>query len=595
MALEISNSFLKLSFEPEGGLITLLDLRTGRVFRQFAANPFAVAEVPQVDPSGRAINARLAVKTTRPALFDLRIVLEPERPEVTVEIAEVGEVGTTVRYPQPFLTDRDTWLVLAMEEGLVFPVADPTSTPPKEIVMYSGHLYGMAWFGQCQGLEGPGVLTIVETPTDARLGNDTRDDGLVSTGLIWEPSLGRLSYPRRVRYVVLERGGYLAQALRYREHVRRQGYLVTLREKRDANPNVDRLIGAVNVWTWVPNKIEMARRLKELGVDRVLWSNADTAEVVRAVNELGYLSSVYDIYQDLYPPNSPMRGSWLRDGWPEELMRNADGSFVKAWEHRTPYGNYQSGARCGMAEVAQARKHIAADLAEKPYLGRFIDTVTATAWRECYDPAHPASRAQDRDWRMKLLALCSQEFGLVTGTEDCIDECVPFVHFNEGKLSINPHRLPDAGRDMIKYKPPTPEFVKYQVSPYFRVPLWELVYHDCVVSHWYWGDYSNKAPEFWDQRDLFNVLYATPPMWMFDNPIWGQHQQRFLKCYQDVVPVITPLGYEAMTSHRFLTEGHTVQESVFSNGTRLVVNFGPEPFVDQDGTVVAPKGYRAVP
>ena len=51
---------------------------------------------------------------------------------------------------------------------------------------------------------------------------------------------------------------------------------------------------------------------------------------------------------------------------------------------------------------------------------------------------------------------------------------------------------------------------------FYRIPLWELVYHDCVVAQWYWGDYNNKAPEVWPRRDLFNTLYATPPMFMFD-------------------------------------------------------------------------------
>jgi Glycosyl hydrolases related to GH101 family, GH129 len=601
MALEIANSQIKVTFEPKGGLINVRDLRTGRVFEQCAANAFATAEECHTESSGLAIRAQVAIRTIQPTLLDVRVALEPDRPEVVVEVAEVGQTTTTVRYPQPFLTDHESWLVLAMEEGMLFPAADPTSVPPKEIVVYSGNRYGMGWFGQCQGLEGPGVLTIIETPTDALIANDAREDQLISTSLIWQPSLGHLRYPRRVRYVFLGHGGYVAQALRFRQHAREQGYVVTLREKRDANPNVDRVIGAVNIWTWVPNRIEMARRLKGLGIDRVLWSNADSAELVETVNELGYLSSRYDIYQDLYPPEAKphvveanTRLAW-HDGWPEDLARNADGSFVKAWVYRTLHGDYQSGARCGSAQAAQARKYIQEDLAELPYLGRFIDTVSATAWRECYDPAHPMSRADDRDWRGKLLAVSSRECGLVTGNEDCIDELVPYVHFNEGKLSVNPYRMYDVVPDLEKYRPPHPEFLKYQVGHYFRAPLWELVYHDCVVSHWYWSDYNNKVPEVWDQRDLLNILYGTPPMWVFDNTIWARYEDRFIQCYKNVVPVAAKVGYEAMTSHRFLTEGHTVQESVFADGTRVVVNFGSEAYVDADGVPVAPKGFRVQP
>jgi Glycosyl hydrolases related to GH101 family, GH129 len=48
----------------------------------------------------------------------------------------------------------------------------------------------------------------------------------------------------------------------------------------------------------------------------------------------------------------------------------------------------------------------------------------------------------------------------------------------------------------------------------YRLLLWELVYHDCVVTQWYWGDYNNKLPAVWDRRDLYNALYGTPPMFI---------------------------------------------------------------------------------
>ncbi len=45
--------------------------------------------------------------------------------------------------------------------------------------------------------------------------------------------------------------------------------------------------------------------------------------------------------------------------------------------------------------------------------------------------------------------------------------------------------LPNSVRDTLKYKEPTPDFLKFQVGLFYRVPLWELVYHDCVVSQSY--------------------------------------------------------------------------------------------------------------
>ena len=118
---------------------------------------------------------------------------------------------------------------------------------------------------------------------------------------------------------------------------------------------------------------------------------------------------------------------------------------------------------------------------------------------------------------MDLLEFVSRECGLVTGSETGHDAAVPYVHYFEGMLSLGPYRVPDAGRDMQRILEDVPErLAKFQTGPYYRLPLWELVYHDCVVSQWYWGDYNNKLPKLWDRRDLFNALYGTPPMFMFN-------------------------------------------------------------------------------
>ena len=83
---------------------------------------------------------------------------------------------------------------------------------------------------------------------------------------------------------------------------------------------------------------------------------------------------------------------------------------------------------------------------------------------------------------------------LVTGSETGHDAAVPVVHYFEGMMSLGPYRVPDAGRDMQQILDDVPEKVaKFQTGRVYRLPLWELVYHECVVAHWYWGDYNNKT------------------------------------------------------------------------------------------------------
>ena len=86
------------------------------------------------------------------------------------------------------------------------------------------------------------------------------------------------------------------------------------------------------------------------------------------------------------------------------------------------------------------------------------------------------------------------------------------------------------------------------------------------MAQWYWGDYSNKFPALWDKRDLFNVLYGTPPMFMFDRKFWQQNKARLLQSYQNTAPVARATGYHEMTNHCYLTSDRNVQQSTFANG-----------------------------
>jgi len=181
----------------------------------------------------------------------------------------------------------------------------------------------------------------------------------------------------------------------------------------------------------------------------------------------------------------------------------------------------------------------------------------------------------------------------VTGSETGHDAAVPFVHYFEGMLSLGPYRVPDSGRDMLRIWNEAPErVVKFQLGHAYRLPLWELVYHDCVVAQWYWGDYSNKLPALWDKRDLFNALYGTPPMFMFDRKLWASQKDRFVQSYQNTCPIVRAVGYSEMTDHRFLTPDRAVQQTTFANGVTVTVNFGDAPFVLPSGDKLRPMGFQ---
>ena len=592
--LRLVNPVLDVRLAAGDGTLAVTDRRTGRTWHQ---SPFGAGLIVR---DARRLGAASARLTLRDMANDLTlhatVTLAPAAPELTVTLAsdENGPVQQPVAFPPPFVTGKGTALVVPLNEGILYPVDDIT-IPPVSLVTYSGHGLCMPWVGVTDTKTGAGILAILRTPDDAHVEITRRLGGDLFAQPAWEATKGRFGYARSLLYVFFPKGGYVAQAKRYRAYAQSTGLFKTLAQKRRENPNVDKLVGAVNVWNWDEDKVALCREMKALGMDRALWSSGGSPQEVAAINALGYLTSRYDIFQDVYPPDAP---AWLnKAGWPQDLVWLPNGDWMKGWAdiQKKPDGTqvvYQGGVINSQRGLARAKLTVPADLKMTPYGCRFIDTTTASPWREDYNPAHPLTRSQDRHYKMALLDFCSGQEKLVVGTETGIDPSVPFVDYYEGMMSLGPYRLPDSGRDLMDYKTPTSDFLKFQVGPFYRIPLWELVYHDCVVAGWYWGDSTNKEPEAWDKRDLFNSLYGTPPLFLFDRAVWEKNKDHFARTYRTVCPLVRRLGYDQMLSHAFLTPDHTVQQTRWASGATVTVNFGDKPYTLRRGVVIPAGGRR---
>jgi len=589
--LRAGNRLLDLSLHTADGAWTVTDRRSGRRWEQ---SPGARLIVLGAQPAEGGLDLSLLDPVSMLRLT-AKLRLEADHPEVVLELAAAGEMPGLLAFPQPLATDRQTLLVLPLNEGISYPAADETIEPAYHY-LYGGHGLCMAWYGQTDGQAG--VMTIVETPDDAGV-RMARREGLLSLAPEWEPQKGQFGYARRLRWVFFDGGGYVAMCKRYRQHARQTGLLKTLADKRAANPNVDLLVGAVNVWYWERDAVRMCRELQAAGIGRILWSNRAEPETLRQLNALGILTSRYDIYQDVMDPaNFPklpwVHPDWTTPGWPKDLMLDARGQWLRGWEVQAKDGTwYPCGVLCDRRAPDYARGRIGEELKTHPYRCRFIDTTTASPWRECYHAEHPLSRSESRRWKMELLRLVSDDFRLVTGSETGHEAAVPYVHYFEGMLSLGPYRVPDAGRDMQRIWQEVPKQVaKFQTGHVYRLPLWELVYHDCVVAQWYWGDYNNKLPAVWDRRDLFNALYGTPPMFMLNRTLWEHEQERFVQSYRATAPVARATGYREMLAHRWLTADHAVQQTEFAGGVTVTVNFGTRPYTLADGSQLPPLACR---
>jgi hypothetical protein len=140
---------------------------------------------------------------------------------------------------------------------------------------------------------------------------------------------------------------------------------------------------------------------------------------------------------------------------------------------------------------------------------------------------------------------------------------------------------------------PAPDnIISKQLNETIRIPLWELVYHDCCISYWHWEDTNNHYPAVWQKRDLFNALYGTPPMYGLTHENWEKQKAQFTASYRNAAAVARETGYNEMIDHRYLTKDRSVQQTRFSIGIVVTANMGTRNFEMDDDFNLAPGAWR---
>jgi hypothetical protein len=592
----VENDRLRVTLRNAAGTISVLDKAARHTWTQAAdpnapAAPFSAVESIA---GGVAFEAR-SRSGGKPVVFRIRLTLPATGGDLRVEADVVDRAAPFVNtsFLAPFLLDSPTGAIVVADysNGHLYPV-DLKPFPRGRFNI------DMPWVGVCDLARGFGYALIAETADDAGFEMVTVDAGgrpRSAPRIVWDASMGTFRYTRRALYHFSARGGYVALAKHYRALAREQGLLVTLAEKLRKNPNLARIFGAPDVWGGA--SIRFACEAKQAGVDKMLLqANATSADDMRAINELGYLSSRYDVYQDILGIESESQIDSRADWVPANVVLRADGTRMPAW---LTWDKKQFMKRCPTFWKRAAQIVIPKDLAKFPYLGRFIDVTTAEGPYECYDPAHPLNRTE-RVGRANDQLAYVRSLNLVTGGEHGRWWAVPHLDYIEGMMSGGYTSWPAGYLKRPKSKdeeftnpngsklPKWAEYEKYGIGQEFRVPLWELVFHDCVISTWYWGDSSDflieAAPEITAKKDAYNILYGTMPMmWANAEGSWTRNRDLFLRTYRNTCKLHEQVAATEMVSHEFLTPDRAVQRTHFSDGTVAVVNFGASTYVAKVG------------
>ena len=440
----------------------------------------------------------------------------------------------------------------------------------------------MPWLGY--GLPGgPGYALLFEDSDDAGAileprGNDSR---LVPVAYHWAQK-DKFAYARSIRYGFVDKGGFVAMAKWYRKRAIASGAFKTLRQKLATRPQLERIKGAPDFWGSDPS---ICYDMRRYGIRHAIVNGPFPADAMRKIEGLGYLVSRYDNYEDMLEgPRDHENSGHI----PDDVEKLSDGTPVTAWLTWDKKVQYYK--QCSMLYEGQARRLIPPDLATHPYNARFIDVTTACGLRECYDKVHPHTRTEDRDARMGLARYVADECKLVLGGEHGKWWGTPYYDYFEGMQSGNRTSWPAGyvGTNIPeKREDLKPQDWMYGVGHERRVPLWRLVYGDCSVSTWYWGDSTGHiykaAPEYADRQDCFNILSGTVPLFWVSNPYgfrWSDPdlRLRLLQSYYVTCPVTEQTAFAEMTDFKYLSDDRSVQQTGFDSGITVTVNFGDKPY-----------------
>ncbi|MCL2832020.1 MAG: glycoside hydrolase [Treponema sp.] len=485
----------------------------------------------------------------------------------------------------------------------------------------------MPWFGAHKGESS--IFIYSDTPTDMSLhvvcNSVVNDSGYVvsarhcenpgtrmsSLSPIFESSMGKLGYPRSV-YIQFLNGGYVEMAKLYLEFAKKNGRYVSLREKIIRNPMIEKMIGAPDIKIYIyTNRInepylrawcepvldgyscvhttfkqvsDFLDKLKADGIDNALillggWNRAgydnghvdmwppaegaggaeDLKKLSLKARSLGYILSLHDNYQDYYL-NAPSYNE-------ECLVKKSDGSVQT--------GGIWDGGQCRII-----CSHEALDLArsnvDKVQNGTeitsyYLDTTIAAKLYECHDKNHPQTRIDDKQSRYTLLTDL-QKLGLIVGTEGGNDWAVPVCTYFEG--------LPGSG---------TGTNAGVEASGFgISAPLFYLVYHDSVICYWQHGQPYGREDHI--NHMLFDLLNAQPSSWSIIYEQFGDMEPLILDAYRLLGRFHTKTAHCQMVNHEYLKKDFTVQKTVFSDGSEVIVNFDILSFSLGDNKI-PPKGF----
>ncbi|MCK9479081.1 MAG: S-layer homology domain-containing protein [Firmicutes bacterium] len=553
--------------------------------------------------------------------MDISLKSDAQEFDYTLTPVATG-INNYVRFPGPYIGENGDTLTIPYRDGVGIPVGDTYMWHDKintnYYVFYAGHNINQPWMGLTDGESS--VLEIVETPFDAGI-QIARTNGVLTAEGVWEHSRGDFTYARKVKHIFQNEGGYVGVCQKYREYAEETGLIVTLKDKAEKNSNVDMIVGAPAFY-WQDNNPEPSRALSiaqtllDSGLEKCIFYGGSaryskmSAEEIEIVKKMGYATSRYSIFQDFVAPGDEhkLAAGMNPNHFPVILE---DGILRANGERATLFaapmvggGNYYHYCLCESLQLKYAKGVVTPDQNQKNYPVRFLDVTAAQALMECYDPNHPMTRTDNKNYRVELLKW-HRDLGIAIGSEGGWSCFVPYVDYFEGLRSTVPLNTAET--------PETNIFNMYEAgvladaekaellsASKYILPLWQLVFGDCVQTfpRWNFGTAKFFDNEWTETQELLCALMGQPAMVTVLPAFWDSNENNKKMIIDHMIRVYNsnkPVQYAHMIDHKFLTQDKLVHQTVFDNGIIIIANFGSTPYTAEDFSItVKARGHEII-
>lgn len=499
---------------------------------------------------------------------------------------------------------KDSWYTLLnWQQGLLVPNTWKTAV---DKVVFDGFMGTagayMPWFGQVK--DRAGYIAICEQPWNAAYYTEHPAEGpYTHVGIRWEPSLGKMDYRRVMKYSFVKDCDYNDLCKIYRNYVIEKGRFKSLAEKAVKTPSIDQLIGSAFLHKGIKTQVmtnsdfydaenpdknnhltpfsvrtEEIKKFHELGVEKLYlhldgWAEPGydnqhpdylpacekaggwkaMKELSDTMHECGYLFGIHDQYRDYYYAAKTFDENFatrLADGTIPSHARWAGGPQTYLCATQAPFY-----VKRNFTEIMN--NGIKLDCA-------YLDVFTCNEGDECSHPWHKMTRRECYEYRNTCFEYLLSK-GILPSSEEVNDWAIPslvFCHY--------------APYDFMLDRPGSPK-------KGIPVPLFNLVYHDCLIEPWMMDKVSEE-----EDYMLYAVLNGGAPYLVRDGAYQNtdgsfaggveisiEDQIKRCKVVSDLHEKVAKCE---MVRHEMVDGNPEVQRTTFADGTVVTVDFQAQTY-----------------